>query len=98
MKIPETVLIGSIEYKVILEDSLSTKEEVGLIEYQEGLIHVVTKASGGALMPQSRIEHTFIHEYLHGVFDEMQEFTLCSDERFVNQLATHIHKLIEQTQ
>ena len=94
MIIPESVRIGSIDYKVIFTDEILAvggHMVYGLIEYDKHNIKIkngITDSQG--------IESTLLHEIMHGITHE-RNFTYDKndDEGITEELARGLHQLIK---
>lgn len=86
MQIPKKVKIGALEYKVIVTNDISLGcEYAGEILYREQIIHIRP-------MEKQRMEATFLHEVLHGVYENLGYKD--HDEKPVDELAHALHALI----
>lgn len=93
MKIPDSIRIGSMDYKVELVNAplvLDRKEVCGMIEYMNHTIKVRTDCND--IQAQ---EQTFLHEIVHGIIYERNLDIHNSDEEtIVDEIATSLHQII----
>lgn len=93
MKIPDSIRIGSMDYKVELVNAplvLDGKEVCGMIEYMNHTIKVRTDCND--IQAQ---EQTFLHEIVHGIIYERNLDIRNSDEEtIVDEIATSLHQII----
>lgn len=88
MKIPKTVMIGAIIYKVEYEQRLNNGEHMayGHIDWEN---HVIRLSEG--LQDAQGECHTLLHEIIHGV---AHEYGLDVNEETTDFLASGLHQVI----
>lgn len=87
MKIPKKLKIGGKVYKVEITDKLTLGSAncSGEILYNDLVIRICP-------MAKARMESTFIHEMIHGLFDHLG---YCEqDEKSVDELANALYAVI----
>lgn len=99
LKIPPTIQIGGITYRVVFMDKPFFNDEgnemVARILFTESLIQI-----SGTKMGEQMVDVSFLHELKHGIFYCMgivgKEASAVLDERFVEQCAHLWNQVIQQ--
>lgn len=93
MIIPESVRIGSMDYKIIITDEVlivNHEECSGLINYVEHLIKISNNQD------VQGFEATLLHEVMHGITHERNFiYDKNDDESITEELARGLHQLIK---
>ena len=91
MKIPKTVRIGGVEYKVIKEDRLNDGEKMlaGQIRYIPGEIAIDT------CLGHDQQCLTLWHEIMHGIEDEMQLKLGDMQEQVIDAFARGVYQVLQ---
>jgi len=94
MNIPNTIRIGSMDYKITLSDKilqLNNKVCKGIVDYEMHTIEI-----NNCVQDKQGIEQTFLHEVVHAIVKE-RNFDLCGkdDELVVDEFAFGLHQLIK---
>ena len=94
MIIPESVRIGSMDYKVIITDEIllvNHEECYGKIEYGNHAIKIKKD-----FQDVQGMESTLLHEIMHGITHERNfVYDRNDDETITQQLAKGLHQLIK---
>ena len=91
MNIPETVRIGSIDYKIELTKApivLDYKQCNGIIDYTQSKIILDSNT-----LEQQQLELTLLHEIVHGMLHD-RGLEEQSNESLVDAIAYALHQLI----
>lgn len=91
MNIPETVRIGSIDYKIELVDTpiiLDYKQCNGIIDYTQSKIILDSNT-----LEQQQLELTLLHEIVHGMLHD-RGLEEQDNEQLVEALSYALHQLI----
>lgn len=91
MNIPETVRIGSIDYKIELTKApivLDYKQCNGIIDYTQSKIILDSNT-----LEQQQLELTLLHEIVHGMLHD-RGLEEQSNEPLVDAIAYALHQLI----
>lgn len=92
MKIPKTIRIDSIFYRVEKEDKLIAdgKEAFGTINYKKKIIKLNTDIS-----EEQEIKQTLWHEIIHGIIHERNfDFEKTPEETIVDELSKGIYQVL----
>lgn len=91
MKIPESVRIGGIEYKVVLENRLNDGEKMlaGQIRYMSGEIAV------DKILGHDQRCLTLWHEIMHGIEDQMQLKLGDAQEQIIDAFARGVYQVLQ---
>jgi len=93
MIIPEVVRIGSCDYEVILTDKVTLKEShqcYGHIDWEHHVIEI-----DKTLQDVQGLEHTFLHELVHGiVYERSLDLENSDEETIADELAKGLHQVI----
>ena len=93
MKIPETVRIGSMNYKVEITDKtliIKNKECYGRIDYDRHLIEI-----NNQVQDEQGMSLTFMHELVHGIVSERNLNMGGEDNELkTEELARGLHQVI----
>ncbi len=93
MNIPKLVRIGSMDYKVKLVDSIILKGNTqcyGHIDFDSHIIEI-----DKSLQDQQGLEHTFLHEVVHGIVNERNlDIKNTDEEDITDEIALGLHQII----
>lgn len=93
MEIPNKVIIGSVDYEVIIKDETIVLDAVqckGKIDYDYHEINI-----DSSVQDKQGQEQTFLHELIHGIVRERNlDFKNADDETIVDGLAIGLHQVI----
>lgn len=92
-KIPEKLIVGSIEYKVDLKDSIDKEEDFGWWSC-DGTIEIA-RSVGRVAVSESRKRQTFWHELTHAILHQMGKTDLNDDESFVNTFSSFLSGAVD---
>ena len=98
MKIPEKLQISGKEYQVIIQDVIKEKDNsksLGIIKYTETKILIAKENDYGKCSKES-INHTFLHEAVHGALSAIGYEDMSSDEKFVDSFSDILYQIIKQ--
>lgn len=94
MKIPKSFSILGHEVKILFSDTrMKDKNALGYLEPSMLRIHLA-KTEDGEKLPTSIIEHTYLHEVVHKILQEMGELELYRNEKFVDLFAGLLHQVL----
>ena len=94
MKIPESVRIGGVEYKVEFEPNLRSSTGIlfGEIDYHQSIIRLSTTDGSGHQMQCI----TLIHEILHGIENHFEaEIPEEFKEKIIDMFARGIYQVLQ---
>jgi hypothetical protein len=76
------------------QDLLYKDDAYGQVSYREQKIFILPDTRQ---FPRSveQIEHTYLHEIIHLILDEMNKKDLSKDEDFVDMFAGFLHQIIQ---
>jgi hypothetical protein len=92
MRIPKSIIILGIKYKVVRVD-MTKREEWGYAHPDKRLIEVAKQTD--EVLPEV-LEQAFFHECMHMAFHGMGEEELFSNERVVDVLANVFQEVFNQ--
>ncbi|MGL5717121.1 MAG: hypothetical protein ACRCX2_29155 [Paraclostridium sp.] len=91
MRIPNSVKIGNYEYEVIQTEEPILHQGMqclGLYDYENQTIHLAKDVT------RQTLEHTFIHEVIHGIVEDRRLDFGDDLELVVDELAKGIQQLV----
>lgn len=93
MEIPSKVRIGSVNYKILIDDKtivLNTQQCKGKIDFEFHKINI-----DSSIQDKQGQEQTFLHELIHGIVRERNlDLEKDDDETIVDGLAIGLHQVI----
>jgi len=96
MKIPKKFKLFGHTITVEYDNSLmETDDRDGLALYREGKIKLLPNEGIYKNKPNSHIEATFLHEYLHFAFTFLGEHEISANEKLIDRLSQLLYQFIE---
>lgn len=94
MKIPETIKIGSKEWKIELDDEVREDGAYGKCFPSLSKIYLYKRQE------QKEIEITLIHELLHACasFVGIKDHDKLTEEEFINRVSQILHTVLEENE
>lgn len=92
MNIPSKVRVGSVDYDVIVSDSIILKNNqqcYGHIDWEHHKIEI-----DNTLQDEQGLSKTFLHELVHGIVHEFKIDFSADEEDIVDKLADGLHQVI----
>jgi hypothetical protein len=95
MKIPKTFQIAGKTYRVTIDhkNELSSKGLIGNIIYSSCTIELSPTDTGNSRTHED-LEHTFLHEVWHGIWDALGDRAMKRDERRADAFCNLLHQVL----
>lgn len=91
MILPTEVNILGITYKVFEEQVVNKSEpRWGEIDFNKQIIKI------DSTLQEDKKTQVFLHEIIHGIFDELGFYEQSEDEKLVQSLATALHQSLKK--
>jgi hypothetical protein len=94
MQIPKKITVGTKTYSII-KVKHPTRGALGVIDYQHAIIFMASLDKRGEKLGKAEMADTFWHELTHAILNDMGEFDLNMDERFVTRFANRLSQAVD---